>query len=368
MSFLTELTALPSSIQLPAFGLDISDNSLKYVQLVETKTGLRLGMFGSAEIPEGIVASGIVKKEDALGSALKGAFSQKKGMAYASLSLPEEQGFVRLIRIPRVSENEVEETVSLQLEEHIPLSADEAAFDFRVLPPAKDASQLDVLVVAFPRMIVETYKNAALAGGLTPVALEIESQAIERVVVPRAERDRASFIVDIGLTRTSFVIAKDGLAQLTSTIAIGGKHIHETIAKAMNIDTKKAEAMKIEFGIAHTPEGRKVFEAIAPLLTTIQEEIQRRIEFWRTSMPHAGQAGTGTIDHIYLCGGDANLTGLTQYMSTKLKAPVSLANVWVNIVTDPTYVPEITFRESLAYTTCLGLALGARTSNNATQA
>lgn len=367
MSFLSELIQLPSSIQLPAFGLDISDNSLKYVQLVETKTGLHLGAFGSAEIPEGIIANGIIKKEDMLGSLLKNVFSQKKGMTYASLSLPEEQGFVRLIRIPRVPSEEIEETVSLQLEEHIPLSADEAVFDFRTLPPAKDDTQLDVLVVAFPRMIVGTYKNAALAGGLVPVALEIESQAIERVVVPRAERERASFIVDIGLTRTSFVIAKNGLAQLTSTIALGGKHIHETIAKAMNIDIKKAEALKVEFGIAHTPEGKKVFDAIAPLLTTMQEEIQRRIEFWRTSTPHAGNAGTGVIDHIYLCGGDANLTGLTQYMSLKLKIPVSLANVWVNIVTDPAYVPEITFRESLAYTTCLGLALGARTSSSAKQ-
>lgn len=361
MSLFSEFIKPPPSIQLPAFGLDISDNSLKYVELAETPAGLRLGTFGSAEIPEGIITSGIIKKEEALGAVLKNVFSQKRGMTYASLSLPEEQGFVRLIRIPRVPLEEVEETISLQLEEHIPLNADEAIFDFRTLSPIKDDTHLNVLVVAFPRAIVETYKNAALAGGLTPVALEIESQAIERVVVPRGVRGHASFIVDIGLTRTSFVIAKDGLAQLTSTIAIGGKHIHEAIAKTMNVDMKKAELLKVEFGVAHTPEGKKVFDAVGPLLATMQEEIRRRIEFWRTSTPHAD--GTGAVDHVYLCGGDSNLIGLTQYMSSKLHIPVSLANVWVNIVTDPTYVPEITFRESLAYTTCLGLALGARTGN-----
>ena len=63
------------------------------------------------------------------------------------------------------------------------------------------------------------------------------------------------------------------------------------------------------------------------------------------------------IKEIILCGGDANLAGLTEYLTLTLKIPVKLANVWLNVFSFEEYVPEIEFNKSLKFATAVGLAL-----------
>ena len=64
------------------------------------------------------------------------------------------------------------------------------------------------------------------------------------------------------------------------------------------------------------------------------------------------------IEKIILCGGDANLLGLTDYLSASLKIPVERADIWTNIDYRDGFIPEIEFNDSLRYATAVGLALG----------
>ena len=52
------------------------------------------------------------------------------------------------------------------------------------------------------------------------------------------------------------------------------------------------------------------------------------------------------------------MIGLADYISVSMKSPVDMANVWVNIVDTENYVPEMSLRQALAFSTALGLALG----------
>ena len=61
-----------------------------------------------------------------------------------------------------------------------------------------------------------------------------------------------------------------------------------------------------------------------------------------------------------LCGGGAYLKGFPQYLSSRLKIPASLGNPWINILKDNKHkakIPNIPHKDSLAYSTVLGLAL-----------
>ena len=63
-------------------------------------------------------------------------------------------------------------------------------------------------------------------------------------------------------------------------------------------------------------------------------------------------------EKIFLCGGGANLKGLTNFLSLELKIPVELGNPWTNILPEPLReVPELPYEKSLAFTTTLGLSL-----------
>ena len=63
------------------------------------------------------------------------------------------------------------------------------------------------------------------------------------------------------------------------------------------------------------------------------------------------------ISKIILCGGESTLAGLPEFLSYELKMKVELGNPWVNAVSFEDYIPEIERRDSLAYSTVIGLAL-----------
>ncbi|OGZ44649.1 MAG: hypothetical protein A2756_05560 [Candidatus Ryanbacteria bacterium RIFCSPHIGHO2_01_FULL_48_27] len=355
------LFSAPSYLRLPAFGLDISDNSLKYIKLKEMRSGYRLQDFGEAKIPTGIIESGSIKKQNDFVNILKETFGSKKHLRHVSLSLPEEKGFLRIIRLPKMSIPEINEAIPFQLEENVPLSAEEAAFDYEILPTTNPkADFLDILIVAFPKIIIDSYLDAIEEAGLTPISLEMEAQAMARAIISPEDLQKTILVADIGLTRTGLFIVDHGLVEFTSTVPIGGRHINKALMEAFSVPLEEAEKIKITHGLSQTPEGKKIALALASIVNAIKEEAARRIDFWQAHAPAVIAGGKATpIEKMYLCGGDANLTGLSSYLSYELKIPVSLANVWVNVVQDSKYVPEIEFNKSLAYTTTIGLALGA---------
>ncbi len=358
MSFFSRLLQPPSYLNLPVFALDISDRSFKYMQFEKTSGGRRVRAFGSGVLPEGLVQSGVITDTSKVASLLKEQLADKK-FRYAALALPEEKGFVRSIRMPRVAPEELREAVALQLEEYVPLPPEETSFVYHVLPET-DTNSIDVLIAAYPTQLIALYRDTMDQAGFISVSLEMESQAIARSVIPVIEEKDAILVIDIGLTRTSFLFAKNGYTQLTSTIPIGGSTIHESIMKTFHVSEAEAEQLKKDYGIGRTKEGKRVHNALLPLIISIQGEIQRRVEFWQENMRQDKKTqGTAQLNRIYLCGREANLIGLPQYLSAQLQTPVSLPNVWINAFPNQYIVPEIEFRDSLGYATSIGLALGA---------
>ncbi len=357
MSFFSHLFDSPSYLQLPIFGLDISDRSFKYIKLAKAARGFYVEDYGDGAFPAGLVANGVVGNEARLAEVLHQALSGKP-YRHAALSLPEEKGFVRTIHMPRIAPEELREALTLQMEEHIPLPPDDIAFDYHVLPGHNEQT-MDVLIAAFPASLLAGYIHVAEQAGLVLVALEIESQAIARAVIPPAEQQNAVLVIDIGLTRTSFLFARGGYAQMTSTIPLGGETMHTAIAKNLSVDRAKAEQLKIQHGLSRAHDAKPVFEALLPIVQKIKEEIQRRAKYWlHETSEHQKTKGSGAISRVYLCGRDANLIGLPRHLSSQLGMPVEIANVWSNTIENSSYIPEIEFRDSLGYATSIGLALG----------
>jgi Tfp pilus assembly protein PilN len=113
---------------------------------------------------------------------------------------------VKPIELPAVG-GEIDEMVRFELERHLPFAADDAAFDFAVLPadtdapPAPDAGRR-VLVAAADRHVVEGALRVAQDAHLRPSALTIASHGLLALVTPaRGQRvvwvHRAGEMVDL---------------------------------------------------------------------------------------------------------------------------------------------------------------------------
>ena len=359
----------PKYLTLPFFGFDISDCSLKYFSFSRGKNGLRPDRFNQIQIPEGLISSGLIKKREELVSFLK-ENCRKIGIEYVAASLPEEKAFLHLMSLPFVEGGNIREMIETQLEEHVPLPASEIIFDYQIISNKENAAiagagqtsggqtrHLDVLVSAYPKKIIEEYRGVLEEAGIVPLAFEVEAQSIARAIMPREERETA-MVIDFGKTRTSFLIISGGHLRFTSTINVAGQAIDKAISKNLGVNFFEAERLKKEKGnVLNSDAENEIYVSILPLVSVIKNEMEKNMVFWETHASHIHNRKKGKIEKIFLCGGDANLSGFSEYLSHSLKVKIEPANVWVNAFSFEDYVPEIFFKDSLRYATAIGLAL-----------
>jgi len=358
---------------LPSFGLDISDFSIKIAQLKKKKKGFELKSSNRFSLPEGIIQEGEIKNDKKLIEMLKKAIIEAKGekirTQYAVCSLPEQHAFVKVIKFPKMGINEIKEAIKWEAEANIPFSLDEVYFSWQIISPQEKNDHIDVLINAVPRKLVDKYLEVLRAAGIEPIVFEIESTAIVRSLIKEGIPAKPILIIDLGFNRTSFVIfSVNGICFTNSTSAVSNRQMFEEIAQKLNIDFKKAQSLKFKVGIDGEDEDKNVFNALLPSLTKLSEKIKECISFHREYGEK--ERGSSGINEIILCGGGANLKGLAEYLSARTKIPVSLGNPWVNILPDKKgkldlkKIPIIPYEESLAYATVLGLALrGANSSD-----
>ncbi|MBI5401198.1 MAG: pilus assembly protein PilM [Candidatus Yonathbacteria bacterium] len=342
----------PQFLQMPAVGLDISDVSMRFVELVEKRKGFVIGRFGERAIPRGVIESGEVKKP----AELRAIFSDIKkayDLEFVSVSLPEEKAYLFDLRLPTMKYREIRGAIELSLEDHVPLRANETLFDYDIVKETETA--LHVSVSAVPRTFVLGYLEAFSGTGISPTAFEVEAQSVARSVVP--EGDMQSFmLVDFGKTRTGIAIVSEGTVEFTSTVPIGGSSLTDAIAKNLKVTYDEAEKIKREKGILGSTTNENVSLSLMTIISILRDEITRHQSYWQTHNDEFGKK-RADIQKIYLCGGDSNLAGFAEYLASGLYCPVELANTLVNVNTLDKYVPEISFNDSLRYATAIGLAL-----------
>ncbi len=342
----------PKYLQMPAIGFDISDRSIKYVEICKKQGAIFVRRFGEYLIPESIIESGEIKQKEKLTDFLKTIQKELK-LEYLIVALPEEKVFLARVKLPLMKKEEIRGALELQLEEHIPFSANEAIFDFDIIKENSDLSAqagkncLDINLIAFPKGIVESYRDVFVGAGFTPLVFEMEVQAASRVMVPNNET-QTIILVDFGRTRTTLTIINDNKPQFTSTIKVGGEDLEKSLMKNLEIDRFQAEKIKKNQGLVKSKENEKIFNSLLPLVSVIKDEIHKLIIYCNSQ---------NRVSKILLGGGDSNLIGLPEYLSYELKLPVELGNPWINIISFKEHIPEIELRESLIYATALGLAL-----------
>ena len=366
------LTLKPGS-----FGLDISDLSLKIIQLKKRKNFFDLASFGEEEIKPGIIKEGEIKDEEKLAEIIKGAIKKVKGekirTKYVIVSLPEEKAFLQVIQMPRMSEEDLKSAVVYEAENYIPLPIEQVYLDSQIVPPVYDhLDHFDVLIAALPKKTVDPYLSSLKSAGLRPKALEIESLAVARALIKSEVTSFPVLLIDLGATRTRFIIFSGHSLRFTSSIPVSSGSFTEIISKALKVNLSEAERLKIKYGLEEKvkleikdkkteirKERGKVFEALVPALVDLTQQIKRYLSYYQTHAAHEHLPPDGKgVSKILLCGGGANLKGLPELLSIELKIPVETGNPWLNILPESlTEVPELSLEKSLSYTTALGLAL-----------
>lgn len=372
--------------------LDISDLSAKAVQFKIGKNDPEIISYGTIELPAKVVNNGEIKNPKELSNAIQSLFHNINGAKiktrYVGCSLPEEKSFVRLISLPLMSDKELREAIKWAAETEIPLKLDELYLGWKIVEKHTDIQpnskeHIDVLLVASPKELVDSYINFLKDLNFIPILMEIESSLAVKSLINFRKINNSSntnfasqklstkknlsragslLILDIGASRTNFIIFNGKTLYFTSTTEIAGNMFNEALAKTFKIDSQQAEKIKKDFGLDREEKQGEIFDALVPTLTGLTEEINKVLDYYKEH--HAHEAEQLNITKIVVCGGGALLKGLASHLQTALNLNVELGNPWVNFSNiDPTKknkLPIIPKEISLMYTTAIGMSLAVK--------
>ncbi len=350
------LTKKIISLETEVFGMDLSDLSIKVMQIEKDGKIDRVKGFACMEVPPGVFEDGkVLNQEKAvffIQESLKRTAPKKIKTKKVFCSLPESKVFLRLITVPEMGEEELAEAIKWEMEANIPLPIDQVYYDWQIVSK-KIKGQCEVLTVATEKKIIDDLMEVFKLAGVDVFGLEVESVASARSLIEQKEKElpKNSLIIDLGSQRTSFIIAIEGVTCFTSSIPFSSDGINDSITKSLGIDAREADKIKLSQGIETADQSNPIFKATQYLLENLASEVEKTLDFYGETFK-----GKPAIEKIILSGGGSNIKGLTNFLEKRLNKKTEMGNPWINLKLDKNG-PIIDNINSIRYSTVIGLAI-----------
>ena len=337
-------------------GLDISDLSIKLVQLDKRRDKITIQALNKLNLPQGIIVNGEIKNKTELIKAIRKIISDplygKVSSEEVVVCLPESKTFIKLIEIQK-SPNPLADIIGSEIEKHVPMAINEIYCDWQIIEELTD--KYLILIGAAPKDIVNQYTEMLDEAKLSPIALEIEPIAICRCLLKEETSNLKPItskiknkidvnlnygIIDIGANHTCMIFYSGNTILFTVSVPISGEEITAKISRALNLTKEQAEKAKIICGLDENKANGIIKDILADTLKNLVEKIKEAISFYENYFQQYGP-----LDRILLCGGGANIPDLEKIISREFSIKVKLANALVNLSEQKNKFDEIFMEE-----------------------
>jgi type IV pilus assembly protein PilM len=250
----------------PVVGLDIGTSRIKFVEARVGRHGPVITAAGIGLTPRDTISNGVIVDPDTLGAAVRQLLDQHgvKTKSVVSSVASQSSLVVRPIEVPRMTRQELAQTMQFEVERHIPFAASEVVMDFQpMIPPEQlpaEAQNMDVLLAVAQEDMINNHVEALLRAGLDPVALDVEPLSACRSLID-INADEGAYehtyaLLNIGATTTDLSIIRRGLLSFTRPVPMAGDNVTQAIADALGYEFHEAERLKLEHAtlfVEHAP-------------------------------------------------------------------------------------------------------------------
>jgi type IV pilus assembly protein PilM len=337
-------------------GLDIGSSSIKLLELKESKGGYILQNLGIQPLPPEAIVDAALMNSPVIVDAIRELVDRHKVKTKDVVtSVSGHSVIIRKITLPMMTEDEVEGNIQWEAEQYIPFDINDVNIDFQILQSeGHEQENLEVLLVAVKKDMVNDYTAVISEAGLNPVIVDVDSFAVENMFAANypSAMGKVLALVNIGASKIKINILRDGTSTFTRDISIGGNQYTEEIQKQLNVSHEVAEAIKIgEITEGYDPQDIK--EIVNSISRSIALEVQRSLDFFTsTSM-------SGHISKVYLSGGCSKIEGLPKIMEDELGIPVEIVNPFNNIEINPKYF-DVGYIQDIAPMCAVAVGLALR--------
>lgn len=308
------------------FALDIGTNAVRVVQL--SGGNGRWTLEHSAHVPVDMAISGSDSPEAKrrLGEVIMTAVGQS-GVKTRDvvIGLPSNKTFTTVIDVPNSSEAELRATMKYQVDQYIPMSADEARIDWALLGPSlRTQNMQEVLLTSVANDYSEDRLEFIEGLGFNVIAAEPDPIAMVRALVP-AENKQALLLLDMGEQSTDIAIVFGDNPRLIRTIPTGLNSLVKSAVQNLNVQQDQARQFILKFGLAPDRLEGQVLRALDSTLDNFASEITKSLKFFQTRYVNIPVSG------LLVSGYAAAIPMLTNYLATKSGVQTQLANAWQGV-------------------------------------
>ncbi len=302
-------------------GIDIGNSGVKIVELQKNGNKFNLLTYGFAELVNisnndwqddikytAKVIDKVLKKSKVLSSS-------------AVAALPSFKIFSSVLSLPQVPKKDMEELISREAGEIMPMPVEEMILDWKKMNKAsKKDKYVKIFVTGAPKKLVQSYIDLFKEANINLISLETESFSLIRSLLGK---DMSNIlIVEIGAGTTDIFISQKGIPVLSRSIDFGGQEIAKIISQNSSISIEEAEQFKKDLGNLNSEDGLPDFieDAIKPII----DEMKYVLDLF-------SKKTNQEAEKIVLSGGSSLLPGLPDYLSQKFNLNTVIGDPWIKV-------------------------------------
>lgn len=317
--------------------VDISSAGIKLLELDRGHGGFELKSMAFVSLPRDVIVENEIIDSTTVTQALKDAVQiaspASKDVAFA---VSGNALIIKTVNMPMMSELELETVIEFEADQHIPYDMEDVYLDFQILGATENGMEMEVVLVACKRDVVEAYQQVIQEAGLTVKCVDCAVFALENAAelltdnVPAMENAdveqteaQVHALANVGANFTNINIMHNGQMAFVRDQFFGGNHLTQKIQELHGISFQAAEKMKVE-------NFASVGDAVAEdYFTALADELVRTLDFY--AVRHADTP----VQKLFLSGGGVLVPGTAEQIAQRLGIETELLNPFPAIHASP---------------------------------
>ncbi len=340
----------------PVLGVDISASSVKVLELSQAGEHFRVERYAVEPMPQNAMVEHSITEVDQVAQAIARAVKRSgTRLKHAALAVPGSHVISKIVSMPAgLSDRDMQTQIEMEADRHIPYPLDEVNMDFQVLGAASEgAEQVNVLLAACRKEIVDDYAAVADGAGLTPTVIDIETYAMENAygLIARnmagAGMEKTVAVMDIGATTTTINVMHNSRSVYTRDHTFGGRQLTEEIQRRYGLSYEEAGLAKKQGGL---PDNYQT-DVLRPFMEALCQEAMRALQFFYSSSPF------NSVDQVLLAGGCAQIAGIDELLAARVGVAAAVANPFSSMSLATRIKPQMLAADAPSLMISCGLAL-----------
>jgi len=333
-------------------GLDIGSGFVKVVEVDHSGDQPEVVRVAMRPLLPDAIVEGEIMDYGLVSDAVRGLF-QEMGIKGAEVvtAVGGHDVIIKKIAMDRMKESDAREVIRWEAEQHVPFDIKSVELDFQILDPTGEGLQMEVLLVAAKRELVDNKVGLLQDAGVEPVIIDVDAFALHNAFEHNYpdHLDGIIALVNIGHETTNVSILENGVPILTRDIPFGSRKIREDLQRERGLTAEQAEDVV---------QARDTAADLDNFVAASADEVAVGIE--RASAFLMTREDGDSVGRIFLSGGGARIPGMGQTLSQRMNVETELVNPFERLPVRPGAAGDIAIDEAAPMLLLpLGLALRA---------